>query len=122
VARDRAGGGTMSALPEPVIPLPMLQRLREGADFTRKDLAQAASCSIATIQHAETGRRRCGIQLGTAQGIARALGTTVHILQAESVVEALAEQRRATAKLLLGYRAVPYHGGRKKKKEAHCGV
>jgi hypothetical protein len=36
--------------------------------------------------------------------------------------EALAEQRRATAKLLLGYRAVPYHGGRKKKKEAHCGV
>jgi hypothetical protein len=35
--------------------------------------------------------------------------------------EALAEQRRSTAKLLLGYRAVPYHGGRKKKKEAHCG-
>jgi hypothetical protein len=70
---------------------------------------------------AERGERRCGIQLGTAQGIARALGTTVQILQAESVVEALAEQRRETAKLLLGYRAVPYHGGRKKKKEAHCG-
>jgi DNA-binding XRE family transcriptional regulator len=98
----------------------MLQRLREGADLTRKQLALAAGCSLATIQYAETGCRRCGLHLGTAQAIARALGTTVQILQAGSVEEALAEHRRATANLLLGYRAMPYHGGRKKK-EAKCG-
>ena len=104
------------------IPLPQCQQIRVARGWARRQLAEAAGVSISTIEAAEgLQQAKRGIGLWVAQRIAAALDVDTGTLCAVDMMSAWAQQRAGMTALLLSYRAGPYHGGGRKKKEADCG-